>query len=128
MPVLIDKTISVYCEGPRCKDKPPVIWNEAEVARDVNAFPDAAVRFLTLLDFTGQEKHIFCGPTCVKEWLGSEYTPPLSPKERATQEAKARATAAPAAEGTAVPAPASNPEQEKPSLLLRFMNFLKAPL
>lgn len=91
------------CEGHRCSKGPNgtranVSWDTDRAKSDPNyLMPDAWFRFIITQAVyeepaKGQHpsqpfSHTFCSPGCLRDFYGQNYVEPLSPRERAAQDA-----------------------------------------
>lgn len=82
--------VEATCEGPRCKrgqDGKPMqlVWEPDKAKEDALAIPEEAWKFVTLVNFIGQQ-HLFCCVRCQHDWqLDNPFTL-KSPRELAAQQ------------------------------------------
>src|ERR1700758_1510025 len=91
-----DTTITITCSGPRCQARNArpepftLSWNEEKLAQDPLSLADEFFKVLKLsVNTSPVTELIFCGPSCLRDYLTYTYMPPLSPREqneRAKQE------------------------------------------
>jgi len=74
-----ENTVILTCDSPTCHKT--VRFVQEEVNNDVNAYPDDAVRYITVMHYDGR-RGIFCGWDCLRRSM-KDYVAPLSPREKA---------------------------------------------
>src|SRR6266436_1191136 len=74
-----ENTVTLACDSPTCKKT--VTFVQEDVAAVPEAYPDDAIRFLTLMHGDGR-RGIFCGWDCLRRSM-KDYVSPLSPREQA---------------------------------------------
>lgn len=84
-----DVTVTLTCSGPRCQARNArpepftITWNEQELAKNPESLPDEFFKIIKIaLNTSPVTELVFCGPSCVRDFLQYSYTPPISPREK----------------------------------------------